>query len=227
MNIFVNARYQRARMWSNVELRRLGPLFSGAIANVSGWDDRDKEGSRYRHYFPHATSYTITNIEGERGLQGADGEIRLDLEQPLPQELERRFDVVLNHTVLEHVFDVFTAFGNLCKMSKDAVIVVVPFAQTEHWSTSYGDYWRFTPGALERLFANCGFTLAYVSANDVADTAVYVLGVGVRDAARWKGRLPAVAERRALATWLGRRFLGDTAMEVAARYPRFGRWIGV
>lgn len=197
--------FRKARIWSNKELERLAPLFSGDIVNVSGWDDRDKEGRRYRDYFTNAKSYSITNYAGERGFQGEDGEISLDLEKPLPADLGKRFDTVFNHTTLEHIFDVLTAFSNLCRMSRDAVIVVVPFAQVEHWSSSYGDYWRISGQALEKLFQREGFSMVYCSANSDTDSAVYVIGIGVRDASAWKGRLPEPLYERPLANWLGRK----------------------
>ncbi len=202
--IFFDRRFRRARVWSNAELRRIAPIFSGDVVNVSGWKDEDKEGSLYREYFINAKSYSITNYVGDQGFQDGNDEISLDLESQLSESLVRRFDVVFNHTTLEHVFDVTTAFGNLCEMARDAVIVVVPFAQTEHWSKSYGDYWRFSGQALERLFRKFGFEIAYCSANNGADEAVYVFAVGVRDAKKWDGRLPEATYVRPLAKWLGR-----------------------
>lgn len=182
----------------------MAPLFTGDIVNVSGWDDRDKEGRHYRDYFTGARSYSITNYSGEQGFQGMEEEMPLDLEKELPSSLEKRFDTVFNHTTLEHVFDIVTAFGNLCRMSRDAVLVVVPFAQVEHWTGSYGDYWRISGQALERLFQREGFSMVYCSANNDMDGAVYVLGLGVRDPKSWKGRLPTPSYERPLANFLGR-----------------------
>jgi hypothetical protein len=105
-------------------------------------------------------------------------EIYLDLECELPVELIGKFDVVFNHTTLEHIFDVNTAFSNLCQMSKDVVIVIVPFLQEQHGE--YGDYWRFTPWALKRMFLANGLTPAYISANDDKTDAIYVFAVGVK-----------------------------------------------
>lgn len=165
-------------------------LFSGGVINVSGWKDEDKEGGRYRDYFPHATEYSISNWSTEvRGYQALDGEILLNLEAPLPDALKHRFDVVLNHTTLEHVFDVFTAFRNLCELSRDVVIVVVPFAQ-EHHPADFGDFWRFTPQALERLFDENGFGLLYLSGMNEWNAASYVVGVAAREPQRWRDRLP-------------------------------------
>lgn len=84
------------------------------------------------------------------------------------QEIANRFDVVFNHTVLEHIFDVNKAFENLCKMSKDIVIVVVPFCKNKY--AEYGDYWRFTPLAVQKLFVKNSMDLIYINYNDAKKT---------------------------------------------------------
>lgn len=183
---FLSARWSRAaRHWSNAELQKYAHLFGGDVVNVSGWRDEDKQGRHYRDYFPKATSYTITNYKAEaRGLQGTPGEIFLDLEQPLAPDLEQRFDVVFNHTVLEHVYECRTAFANLCNLSRDLVIVTVPFLQPYHAPT-YGDYWRFTPQAVQRMFADNGFSVLTCTFNEHLLASVYVFAIGTRHPARW------------------------------------------
>jgi len=204
-SLFVDRSTMAPRLWSNQVLRAIGPAFSGEIINVSGWDDRDKEGRHYRDYFPHATSYYISNYAGERGLGDAASvsDFALDLEAELDPALAGRFDVVYNHTTLEHVFDLFQAFRNLCRMSRDAVVVVVPFAQKMHYSSSWGDYWRFTPQALRRLFDKNGMTVVYEMANEGWNSASYVLAVGTRTPERWRDRLPAHQPIEHLANWIG------------------------
>ncbi len=140
----------QCRKWSNQELKKFAPKCEGRIVNVSGWKDDDKEGHKYREYFSNATEYKVTNFSGERGYQ--QGDIMLDLEDDLPKELVDRFDVVFNHTTLEHIFELNKAFGNLCKMTIDLCIIIVPEAQNWHGAGDYGDYWRFTHQALEKLF---------------------------------------------------------------------------
>lgn len=187
-----NRNSKRARVWSNHELRVLCPLFSGDIINASGWKDEDKEGGHYRDYFGSPTHYYISNYAGERGLQGLENEIPQDLEAPLDPELEGRFDVVLSHTVLEHVFDVFTAFENLCRMSRDVVIVVVPFVQMYHPSRegSYGHFWLFPHETLIRLFERNGLTTIYGATSPMADSAIYHVYVGSKQPEKWQGKLP-------------------------------------
>ena len=57
-------KYRRARIWSNKELKKIAPKFSGDVINVSGWVDEDKEGKIYREYFVNANTYTISNLGG-------------------------------------------------------------------------------------------------------------------------------------------------------------------
>ena len=184
--MFVDPVHRAPRLWSNGELARVGHLFSGDIVNVSAWRDEDKAGQRYKDYFPNARSYAITNFRADmRGYQGWDNEIFLNLEDKLPGDLQRNFDVVYNHTTLEHVYEFRTAFANLCAMSRDAVIVVVPWLQAYH--SDYGDYWRFSPLAVARLFEENGFTPARITWTTEPGASVYVFAIGVRDAEKWRG----------------------------------------
>jgi hypothetical protein len=200
----VDRRFRLARHWSNDELRRLGRHLGGDIVNVSGWRDEDKDGGHYRDYFPNAASYVLTNYTGTRGAQGTTGEIALDLTGPLPSELEGRFDVVFNHTTLEHIYEVQTAIANLAAMSRDLVLVVVPFAQVQHELDSFQDFWRFTPTVLERAFGEHGLTPVYCSSNDDRNAAVYVVFAASRHPAKWAGVLPAPAAGPPAGDWIGR-----------------------
>jgi len=183
----MNRKSLLARLWSNEEIRRLGAHFEGEIVSVSGAKDADKEGGRYRDYFPGATAYHITNYpkEGWGHFQGASDEISLDLTAPLPEALRQRYDVVFNHTTLEHIYEVGTAFANLCAMSRDIVLVVVPFLQEMHCPSEGGDYWRFTPLTLKRMFEDNGFSLLQCTFNSHSNAAVYLCAVGSRQPERW------------------------------------------
>lgn len=188
-NWFIDRKFRIPRIWSNRELARFAPLFTGSVINVSAWKDEDKEGRRYRDYFTSASSYHISNFVAEaRGFQGGENEVFLDLTGPLPADFSRAFDCVFNHTTLEHIYEVHKAFANLCEMSRDAVIVVVPFLQQMH--AEYGDFWRFTPTTLERMFKENGFTPIHTAFNNEFMASVYVLMVAVRDPKAWHSRLP-------------------------------------
>jgi hypothetical protein len=160
------------RIWSNVQLPKYSTLFKGDICNVSGWEDsaRDGSGRHYADFFPNCTSYTVTNYLGARGSSAFKSDTRyfgLNLELPLPSELKNRYDVVFNHTTLEHVFDIKQAVSTLCELSNDILIIVVPFMQEAHFDDgSYGDYWRFTPMAICKLCETHGVRPLVIASND-------------------------------------------------------------
>lgn len=138
-----------ARKFTNRVFKNYLKYLSGHIINVSGWKDSDKCGGFYKDYFGNVQSYTVSNIKGERGMpEDPDSSnlwIHLDLEESLPQTLQGKYDVVFCHTVLEHIFDLPTALENLKKLTKDIIVLVVPFSQGVHYTSSYNDYFRVTP----------------------------------------------------------------------------------
>lgn len=182
----VDKEYVRPREWSNSELEKIAPFYYGTIVNVSGWRDEDQRGRLYRSYFPNAKEYSITNFVGAR-TDASPSTIQLDLTQDIPNGLRESFDVVFNHTTLEHVFDFKKAFSTLCALSKDTVILVTPFMQQVHYSEgSYGDYWRFTPMCLRRLFEDNGLSVIYQATNDNEWYISYVFTVATKQPDRWK-----------------------------------------
>jgi hypothetical protein len=202
----IDGRFRRARIWSNQELRKVAYHFGGDIVNVSAGDNLDKEGSSYDSYFPIMTSYWLTNYApgSYRGYQGRDNEILLDLTKDIPDELNSRFDVVFNHTTLEHIFEINKAFENLCKLSRDIVVVVVPFAQVQHENDGYQDFWRFTPTCLRRLFEQNGFHVIYEACNDDFNVAVYLFFVASRTPDSWKTKMPPSQPLLTAGRWIGK-----------------------
>jgi hypothetical protein len=92
-------------------------------------------------------------------------------------------------------------------MSRDIVIVVVPFAQVEHDTDSFGDFWRFAPGALRRLFADNGMSVVYEAESPDSNAGIYLLFVGTRDAARWQPLMPQPATVSEVGHWIGAPFV--------------------
>jgi len=201
----MDRKFRLARLWSNDELRKIGGLFDGKVVNVSAGENVDKEGATYDAYFPQAAEFWITNHAPGlfRGYSGRSNELLLDLRQPIGTEFASSFDVVFNHTVLEHVFEIQTAFSNLCQMSRDIVIVVVPFAQAEHENAGYQDYWRFTPGCLRWLFESNGLDVVYEAESPHRDAAIYLFFVGSRHPDRWRDRMPSYEKVENAGAWIG------------------------
>ena len=220
MYLLLDRRYRLPRVWSNRELRKIAPLCTGRVINVSGWEDRDKEGGFYRDYFVNAQEYTVSNYDGYRGFQGLNGEVQLDLSSPLPVELKKNFDVVFNHTTLEHIFDVNTAIHNLCDLSTDLVIVVVPVAQPQHESESWKDYWRFTPTCIREYFHREGMTVLYEAVNRNLNSGIYLLTVATHIPDKWKDKFTEVEAISDAARELGRgatSYLFDSIRRVIRR----------
>ncbi len=180
------------RRWSNRELQAAAPLFTGDIVNVSGWRDEDKEGRTYRSYFTNASRYSVTNYWGSSTPNdGVPDALFLDLAADLPVELKDKFDLVFTHTVLEHIFDVPKAVRNMAGMTRDAMIMIVPFMQDEHYSPGiYGDFWRFTPLCVKQLMESNGLTLIHLSSNNSPWFPVYLFAIGSKQPAKWADRFP-------------------------------------
>ena len=183
MNI-IDSKFREPRIWSNNELKKFSKKFYGNIINVSGWKESDKVSSFYKNYFTNCTNYFISNWSySERGQENklSKNEYLIDLESDLKKELLGKFDVVFNHTTLEHIFDIYKSFRNLCELSNDVVIIVVPFLQEQHTTSDFKDYWRFTPQTIKKLFEKNNFKLAYINANDQNNSSIYVFAIGCKE----------------------------------------------
>ncbi len=194
MLAFKDKKYRVVREWSNSKLRKFAPLFEGSVVNVSAWKDLDKEGSTYKSYFSSCEDYYTTNHPSMgKGLQGNAREFGLDLEEPLEAKLKEKFDVVFNHTTLEHVFKVKEAFSNLCNMTKDVAIIVVPFLQQAH-GDGFGDFWRFTPSCVRRLFEENGLNVVHLDYNETKKTSVYVFAIASKNPKRWERKISEIPD---------------------------------
>lgn len=192
---------QPVRVWSNVELKKFAHLFTGSVVNLSGWEDQDKQGRRYKDYFTGATEYVVTNYTPSHATSGIQ-EMILDLEADLPADMVNRFDVVLSHTNLEHIFNVFKAVENHCRISRDIVIIIVPFIQQQHETNEFKDYWRFTPTCLRKLYEINGLTTVYESFTNQPNKVNYILSVGSKHPEKWTGKFPAFTELKQICPWV-------------------------
>ena len=202
----VDRQFRIARLWSNREMKKIAPLFTGDIVNVSAWDDRDKEGGHYKDYFSKASGYYYTNYIGIRGSQQQKNEYLVDLTKDLPENLVECFDVAFNHTTLEHVFDVRKAFRNFCNMTKDVAIVIVPFSQVQHETESYKDYWRFTPSCMREMFRENGLEVIYEAESKCKKAAIYLLFVASRNPEKWREKIPKFEPVKEAGKWIGFRW---------------------
>lgn len=180
-----------ARIWSNRFIAAIAPFATARVVNVSAWKDEDKEGRTYRDYFTAAKSYETTNFEGWRGAD-VPSDHNLDLQQPAPEHLAGAFDLVFNHTTLEHVYDFHRAFDTLAELTGNAMLLIVPWIQPLHGPVD-GDFWRFSPFAMRRLFADRGFTVVAEQAGPVGGKVRYLGHLAARDPDYWRERLQGLS----------------------------------
>lgn len=180
-----------ARVWSNREISRLAKHAVGEVINVSAWLDEDKEGRHYKDYFVNATGYYTSNYQGWRGID-EQSDFVIDLQLPAPTDCLEKFDLVFNHTTLEHIFNIHQAFRTLATMSRDSILIVVPFMQHLHGPVD-GDFWRPSPYAIRKLCAENGFEVCYESAGPIGGKVRYYLFWASRAPEKWRVHLPKAA----------------------------------
>lgn len=202
----MDKKFRLPRIWSNSELKKISHLFHENVINVSAGENIDKEGSTYDKYFYNALEFWTSNYSpgSFRGFSGQNMELLIDLETDLPNELINNFQVVFNHTTLEHVFNVFKAFENLCKLSKDVVILIVPFAQEQHENSGYLDYWRFTPTCIRKLFEINNYQTIYEAANNDFNTSTYLFFIASKNPQNWLNKMPSYSKIQCAANWIGK-----------------------
>ena len=88
--------------------------------------------------------------------------VEVDLEKPLPFE-SGTFESVLCLSVLEHIWDYSQLVKESLRVKKSDAFVYfwIPFMMQPHGT--YGDYFRYTDAALERIFLEAGYSFVEVT----------------------------------------------------------------
>ncbi len=172
------------RYWSNDRLKEVISKLGNynEIINVSGWKDSDKEGNTYKSYFKKGVSYKISNYEADslKGLS-TENDLSIDLSKTLPSELIEKFDIVLNHTVLEHIEKPEFAFDQMSKLTTDILITIIPWKQALHFHPGYfGDYFRISPFTMRKYYEKNGFKLVFEAFSPNYAPDIYLFYVGSR-----------------------------------------------
>lgn len=79
----------------------------------------------------------------------------LDLNSPVSEDFLERFDTIIDVGTLEHVFDIATALGNICKMVRVAgsIVLILPCSN----AIDHGFY-SFSPSLFFEYFGANGFS---------------------------------------------------------------------
>ncbi len=127
----------------------------------------------YRELFGHC-EYLTTDWEGSahKGALEVDFVAQADA---LPLD-DSAVDAALLTQMLEHVPDPAAVLGEVARVvrSGGGIFLTVPFVWELHELPF--DFWRFTPGSLERLLAHAGFTDVHIEPrNDCFSTIAQLL----------------------------------------------------
>lgn len=93
---------------------------------------------------------TVTDAARLRGMERI-----VDLNEPLPGDLARRFDLVVDTGTCEHCFNVAQAFVNACEALDEGGMLVhaAPLNRVNH------GFWSFNPTVYPDFFEDNGFEL--------------------------------------------------------------------
>jgi len=127
----------------------LGPRISGRLLNIGA----GTASAKFQHQRMIAASEYHTLEPADAGIPCTYicSATKMD---PVPSE---SYDWVMSVAVLEHVDDPWAAAREHVRALKSGgyLYVSIPFQQVMHPASSFGDYWRFTPQGLQKLFECC------------------------------------------------------------------------
>lgn len=97
---------------------------------------------------------TVTDVAVVRGM-----EIIIDLNEPLPADLQAKFDIVIDTGTCEHCFNVGMAFRNTCEAVavEGHLVHAAPMTRMNH------GFWNFCPTVYPDYLGDNGFKIQYIS----------------------------------------------------------------
>ncbi len=121
-----------------------------SVINVgSVQHEEDKQGKLYKAYFPQAEYFTLD----KNRLDIHPNHFALDLHDLA--KMDKKFDLILVMSVLEHVQNPFQVIEEIKSISHPGTFlyICVPFFYPIHKDVHgrYSDYWRFSDDALREL----------------------------------------------------------------------------
>lgn len=136
-----------------------GPLALGALLRRHGvWPEGERRREFWRRFrdgppwmidpYLHALGARELHAVDVTAHEGAD--VLHDLNEPIPDELDARFDVVFDGGTLEHVFDVRTALRNYMRMVRPGGRLIVVTMANNH--SGHGFY-QFSPELFYRVLS--------------------------------------------------------------------------
>lgn len=144
----------KGRIETNLWLKIACNDITGDILSVGGGNDDDGEGNTYQSYFKSASSYKTTEMN--------DLDVR-----DMNSISSGKYDCVFACAVIEHVDNFQKAIEEITRVLKSGGILLMNFAFRQPFHPCPGDYWRFTPMAVEYLLK--GFNIGELKEIDADD----------------------------------------------------------
>ncbi len=100
----------------------------------------------------------VTDMAQHRGCERI-----VDLNEPLPTEMEQRYDLLIDTGTLEHCFNVGQAFKNMCAAMRQGGILVhaAPLNRYNH------GFWSFNPTLYHDFFEDNGYAIRWMKGASV------------------------------------------------------------
>lgn len=132
---------------------------------------------------------TVADVAALQGMERI-----VDLNDPLPEDLRRHFDLVIDPGTCEHCFNVGQAFRNVCEAVRlgGFLVHIAPLTFINH------GFWNFSPTVYPDYFEANGFALLHLAGHaPTADGqfAAFAVEPFQRFSPPMKGVLYVVAER--------------------------------
>ena len=146
---FSRRRTSLHRSCQNMHLREwCSPLAPKTVINLGAHPDAsDKEGGRYRDYFPGA-EFKALDQRPEPHPDYVEGDLMV------PQRHLGTYDLVIAMSIIEHIDRPWVAAPNISALIAPGghLFVAMPWFYPVHEGADFGDHWRATPSGLRFLF---------------------------------------------------------------------------
>ncbi len=141
----LGVRVSKARRDANRWLAQHAADITGVVLDIGSGSGSDKEGRKYRDYFPQAALYVTSEVSAD-----FDVDLVLDVRN-MPEVDDATYDCVFCSGVLEHVDDYQSGIDEITRIIKPGGILLLglPFRQAIHLAPH--DFWRFTEYGLRYL----------------------------------------------------------------------------
>jgi hypothetical protein len=143
----INATFKR---YEETIIKNLGMHYSGLVWCELGNQGYCKKPAKLMY---RSKGVKHTSID----INGLDGALKLDLDYPVPTNLENKFDVVTNYGTSEHVTNQYSVFKNIHSMCKTKGIMIHGIPLIGNWPDHCRYY--YSEQFFKKLAEACGYTV--------------------------------------------------------------------